>query len=393
MSKYSRTSETGLVSILTVLFFMIFISILVVGFIKIMSDEQRQSTDNDLSASAYAAALSGVEDAKRIIAHCADKGPGGARSAPQNAGPACDAILSSDGAANQCAIFKNNNFGMNGLRSQLGIKQINNGDDIVVSTQNDTQYLQYYTCLTIAEKTTEVELPVTEGVSKIFNLDTGSSAFDNIDITWRPVNAADVYAAKPISLLLPQSSAWSNGTSKYPPMLRIQLIPYTAGALDLDASERGSRTIFVSPSVTAGNRTIAVDNRNIAQQGRVRSPGAIPLVNASSCTTGLGYTCRVTVSGLSGNASAKYYARVSIVYGGGKSHFVAISPKNGGSAVLLDGVQPRVDVTGRTNNVFRRVKAKVSTSSSGLVPDYPLESAASICKDMTVGVVFSYNCP
>ena len=58
--------QSGMVSILVVMFFMIFMSLLIVGFVKIMSDEQRQATDNDLSASALAAAQSGVEDGKRI---------------------------------------------------------------------------------------------------------------------------------------------------------------------------------------------------------------------------------------------------------------------------------------------------------------------------------------
>ena len=52
----NESRESGLVSILTVIFFIIFISILIVGFIKITTDEARQATDNDLSASALASA-------------------------------------------------------------------------------------------------------------------------------------------------------------------------------------------------------------------------------------------------------------------------------------------------------------------------------------------------
>src|SRR6266496_6576946 len=62
-----QPKERGFVSLFTVIFFMLLITIITVGFWRIMAIEQRQSLDNDLTASANAAAQSGIEDAKRAI--------------------------------------------------------------------------------------------------------------------------------------------------------------------------------------------------------------------------------------------------------------------------------------------------------------------------------------
>ena len=61
-----KDQQTGVVSIFAVIFSALIMSILTVSFIRLMVVDQKQASDNDLSQSAYDAALAGVEDAKGV---------------------------------------------------------------------------------------------------------------------------------------------------------------------------------------------------------------------------------------------------------------------------------------------------------------------------------------
>ena len=67
---YGRKDQRGAISIFTVVMFAILMSILTVGFVRLMLDEHEQTLQDDLSKSAYNAAQAGIEDAKRAMLHC-----------------------------------------------------------------------------------------------------------------------------------------------------------------------------------------------------------------------------------------------------------------------------------------------------------------------------------
>ncbi len=375
-NKYQMSS--GMVSILTVIFFIIFITILSVSFIKIMADEQRQSIDNDLSASAFAAAQSGIEDAKRVIAYCANP------TDPADI-PACQSALQSGNGAGNCGVFVDGSSGMNGLRSKLGIKLSADGKEVVVGA-DDGQFAQYYTCLMISFNTSNVKLDVTEGKSQIQEL-LGSAGFDQLDIAWEDQNSN--YAIRPASTLLPVSSQWRVGTTAIPPILRLHFIPYTQ-PIDVNLTESASRTVFLSPASNPSAGSLSIDARGGV--GDLRSSLAAPIIY-SGCDVTVGYKCSTSVAGF--DTTKRYFVRASLLYGANST--VTITPKLAGNPVMLNGAQPKIDVTGRASDVYRRIESRVAFQAPGAIfPEYALESTSPVCKRMVVtnsAATTSFNCP
>lgn len=383
----NENRESGLVSILTVIFFIIFISILIVGFIKITSDEARQATDNDLSANALAAAQSGVEDAKRIISYCIDPA-----STTDGHGAACNTILNSASNASPCDVFSGNAGGMNGLRNKLGIKRDASNSKIVVGAA-DERFQQYYTCMTIQKNTGDILFDVSAGRSQVAPLTLTAGDLTSLSVEWF---AKGVFAARPnISFALPTYNLWKHPSTpagiKMPDVLRLQFIPYTT-PVDLDASETGSRTVFLVPVARpAGTAAVVItgaDGRQLTPQGQPRV-GAAPVAFAN-CDVVSGYYCNIDLSGfMPGN---RYYVRATLLYGSIAT--VRLVP-NAGTATF-DGVSPRVDVTGSANDVYRRIVSRVMFQVPLTpYPEYALESETDICKRLVVADVASsrYNCP
>lgn len=370
MRKYN--GQSGMVSILTVLFLMVLLSVFTISFIKIVSDEQRQATDNDLAASALAAAQSGIEDGKRIIMYCAS-----------HPGPACTNLLSSGNGSGSCDIFRSSSADMTALRSDLGISLQADGDVLVGSDQ----YKQSYTCLTISGMTDSLKFEdIKEQTSLIKSL-SASEPITSLSFRWAPAQGdANYKLNNGADIRLPQQDNWKhddNGTLKpKPPALRVQFIAYEPGNINLDVAETDSKAMFILPS-TSG--TPSVDIGSIDQRsgsGNLRSSPVAPVGFASCVTNGaIGYRCDQTFTGLLTNRA--YYMRVTPLYGD-VGQLTVTAFNSSGNPVKFSS-QPTIDVTGRASDVFKRIRAQVSTiNQTFTAPQYVLESANTICKNIVV---------
>ncbi len=343
---------------------MIFISLIAVGFITIVVEDQRQALNNDLSASALASARSGVEDGKRILLYCQSH-PGDANCT--------DDVLNSQGGCNLLTSGRGS-----ALATTLGMN-VNAEGEGMTGTTGSEEYMQHYTCLTIQTKTPSATSTLTADADYIQQLKTVDS-FNRLQVTWTGMGSS----IRSGSLAnWPVLTSWGNEA----PVLQFQVIPFTLPLNDLNMVESAARTLYIVPCTgalcTNTSPNISYDAR--AATGSMRGSDIAPISYAQCTSSGGFYSCTTTLNGFSGGnpSGTQYYVRVALLYGS-TTDLTLAARNSAGQVVLFDNVQPWIDSTGRTNDAFRRVRAEVSYAQPTVLPRHALDSAAPICKDMVV---------
>lgn len=362
--------KKGAVSIFAVIFAALLLTILTVGFIKIMIDDQRQATNNDLSQSAYDASLAGVEDAKRVVQSCLR----------DNTPAACAALANPD----DCQTIPKAR-GLGG----------NNEETVVRSTQGDDaageRFDQAYTCVKINMFTDDYLFAVQGGESEMVPL-KASDDFDTVVVEWLLQDDMGVGttlvrpSGDPDSL--PRQNSW--GTNA-PPIIRAQLIrPGGEFNVDYLNDKSASQTAFLRPiDVVSGPRDNPVDLNPDIRTRPANSETLDNRLDSVICSRNFantGYACKATVK-LGGAIpkadSRNAFLRLNSVY---KSDQVSVKVRlfNGDSLVQFDGVQPLVDSTGRAGSLYRRVEARLQLSDDFKYPNYAVDVQGPLCKNYSV---------
>ncbi len=254
--------------------------------------------------------------------------------------------------------------------------------------------------MTIQTKTPYVSTTLTKDKEYIQSLTT-VAPFSNLKVSWSGDGEYNVRSGTLSEW--PTRGAW--GAAAYMPVIQLQVIPYdatAAGFADLNAIEQRSKTVYIVPCDGAGGCATASKDINILDVrdlviGKVRISGA-PITYATCTASGItSYSCSATLAGFIGGGpgGTQYYTRARIIYGE-QANLQLATQDASGTSVSFDNVQPWIDVTGRTNDVFRRISAQVSYAvSSTSLPQDALNSAAPVCKNMTVSsnaISSTYNC-
>ncbi len=370
--------EQGFVSLFTVVFFMLLITIITVGFLRIMAAEERQSLDNDLNASAAAAAQSGVEDAERaILKYNALPGSDPLKAQLQTAltSSNCNALFSSGTIS--AALNLNNNGSIN---NQAGLNQ-------------------YYTCLSVNLNTPDYIGQSSAGKSQFVPLvPQGGAQFDTMLVSWHLVSSTigtegdgqpSSYAP---GVLLPQVTggigSWSS--QGYPAYLRVELYGYPNGNFNRGKIDQLTHSVFLVPNSSSNAAAVSsatsinfgtVDPRG-ANQNKINLTGIRCTGNPPNVPIGT-YACtaRLTLPAGSPSTSNTYFLRITPEYGA--AHF-QVQLLRGAAVVNFGGVEPIIDSTGRASDVFRRIQTRIRLDNTAVLPEYAAESANDICKTMQV---------
>lgn len=406
--------ESGQASMVTVAMFMMLFAAIAVSFTFVVISASRQALNDSLQSSAKIAAESGVEDAKRLIVYCYNKRSGGSYTTPtaQQICPKVIGKLSTELEGMGCdEILKP----MHDIGTISSVEKEDNGRGYRVKVGNngggDNENNEYYQCLKIATKTDNYQGMVNNlGKSVIVPLrvvdEKGHAAvIAELEIEWhRNVNGndgdnpAEINGAEGTGL--PPANIWTK--SNRPAVLRVERVgvPKKAGGFSLNDLADSDTALTLRPSLK-GNSSynlgaykpqyppLPLGRDGIAPNNQYS--GKVPIVEAA-CKDGGGgddYACKTTFDGESLVTKDKdYYLRINAIYR--STHFKIMAYDKNGSKLYFDGVQPLVDVTGRSSDSFSRIQARLKPSfdknadSTNWWPEYVIDTNGKVCKDIEV---------
>ena len=404
--------ESGQASMVTVAMFMMLFAAIAVSFTFVVISASRQALNDSLQSSAKIAAESGVEDAKRLIVYCYNKRqsdgsypPADQKLCSQVIGKlsdkledmGCDDILNELDNNNYNNSFAVEKEGSRGHRVRVG----NNGSN------NNNENNEYYQCLKIATKTDNYQGMVNNlGKSVIVPLrvvdkQNNAAVIDKLEIEWhRNVagndgdNPAEMHGAEGTGL--PPATTWSSYNR--PAVLRVERVGVpnkvnftldqladSDTALTLRPSESGNgkggyRLGNYEPQYPSNNKDKIAPNSQYHK--------GVPIVEAY-CQSGSNkeYACKTIFNKESLYTDKTYYLRINAIY---RSTHFKITAYQGKNKLYFDGVQPLVDVTGRSSDSFSRIQARLKPSfdknadSTNWWPEYVIDTNGKVCKDIEV---------
>lgn len=437
-------NQRGQVAILTVSIFMAVFAVLTVGFAYVMTSTVKDSTNDSTSYAARAAAESGVEDAKRILKYCYSQQGGDGVITDIGKSHGCDKVLKrmpDDQTCNEVidavtSVKADPEFG---LRSALE-KDSSDGSRIRVydTTGSDKKGKapEYYQCLKIATLTEDYTGVLTaEGQSTIIPLrltdrygNTQNAA--RVTIQWHSNSESSdgsgdgTLTGSPSGMSLIKKEKWNTTSAIYPAVVRAQFVPVPQNNVSIDGLSSESRAVTLRPTSerytgeswsydgdgggNSGYRIYKLRGKiNIQDYKVANEPNATEhtsLVGVTGCTGGELYACEISfnnngsfdIASKEGDSGRYWYLRLNAIYK--NTHFRVTAcaadysadkcPKD--KKLYFDGVQPEVDVTGKSADTYTRIKARIEpeyNNDSGIAnwwPDYAIDTAGKVCKDITV---------
>lgn len=360
LTRNTTHDQRGVVSIFIVIFSAIFITIITVSFLAVMTHDQQQATQNNLSQSAYDSAMAGVEDGKRAIVKC-EQNP---------TGPGCNLIGSGTVDCNMLAAI-----GINQPQTTTG----NNSEYPLQQNEASNSLNQAYTCVTINSKPGDYKADLTLGNALVIPLQS-DTAVNSMTFQWQaPVNGGGGgVAALPLAGTdLLKFSDW-NSIRRYPAVMRLQIVRM-AGTTQFSALDQSQvETVFLYPNqqILAGGPTTV----DFATDKRRRTSNAPKPVGCDAST----YICSAKL--IDGGRT------MSEVANNGQSLYLIMTPLYENASVTLslpgnatfERLQAVVDSTGRADNSFRRVQARIDLIPHPVYPNAALTLSGPLCKNFVV---------
>ncbi len=314
-----RVQEAGVVSIIVTLVMMIVITLIVLGFAEISRNEQRSSLDDQLSAQAYYAAESGINDARSVI----------------------DAAVVAGGVVQDKTICGNQ------------------GNYTLDSTVDATHNVSY-TCVLVDASPTTLVYNIGYSSTVVPIISASGAAFNALQLSWKVPSGLSATAAGCYTNLanldtLPVTSGSGQWACNYP-LVRIDMLDANGALTRANWSGNTSTTFFVPfDSSSVPNDT---------------SLGARGTMISAQCSAS---NCVANITGLAGTT---YYMRITTLYRTNSQLTITA----GGKA--FSGAQATIDATGKAQDVLRRVLVAVdlTDANSYNVPGAAIVSQDSVCK-------------
>lgn len=353
MKQYERVKQQGFVSIIVAATVMILLSLITIGFTRVMQREQREALDRQLTRQATYAAESGINTVWQYIQD-----------------------NSVDTEKNQCEEGGN-------------VYSLGGGEEITIgSGANATVPSPYFdelddsaavqiTCVLYDKTPTEFKFLKAQNEETIIPFeDANDVPIRSITITWEGNNVdTPNFAATNCSASDGRNYEFPSSLSNYPPVMKFDL--YNSSSYTRNDLANSASYLYLIPcSGGSSTRNITIDNdRNIYKR-------TVDCEDNGVCSVELD---------VSAFGSSSFFVRHKLLYNAGKVTLSGINI-NDEFSELKQG-QSVIDVTARATDVVRRLRVHVSYDKpdgipSGVVTVGEGNTSASpnkgLCKDLDI---------
>lgn len=403
--------ESGQASMVTVAMFMMLFAAIAVSFTFVVISASRQALNDSLQSSAKAAAESGVEDAKRLIVYCYNKRQLGGGYSSADDQKLCSQVigkLSDELEGMKCDYIleqMKNKAGIDGVEEEDNGRgyRVRVGDNSGGKNENN----EYYQCLKIATKTDNYQGVVNNlGKSiivplRVVDKNNNAAVIASLEIEWhRNVTGNDgddpAKMNGAMGTGLPPAGTWNSSNSNRPAVLRVERVGVPNKVnFTLDQLADSDTALTLRPSVNnVGNYRLGdykpqypplpLGRNGIAPNNQYG--GKAPIVEVKC--DGADYACKTIFEDSLDTTKTDYYLRINAIYR--STHFKITAYGQNGKKLYFDGVQPLVDVTGRSSDSFSRIQARLKPSfdknadSTNWWPEYVIDTNGKVCKDIEV---------
>lgn len=394
-----KSYKKGAASLYIVIFTTLLLGLIVLSFTRVMVSDARQTSNQDLSQSAYDSALAGIEDAKIALLKYHDCISQGYTAA--NTGVSCGDIISrmqSGIASGSCDVI------MNTLGRQPDKDESGNDKGVIISEVQDANdnsaYLeQAYTCVTVQEKLSDYRSYLNnENRVRVVPLRTagtngiggGINDVKYIKFSWY---SAENYQYQGSATNFVDSRGYFAMPNKItnllkPPIVSVQLIQtderFRLSELSVSNGSSGTdrATILFYP-VDGSHNSEASENGGTVKASRLIEANSKayynkPFMIKCDTTAVSAFLCNAYIevpSTFNGSRNeGTSYLVVNLPYGEPSTDFSVMlcnaktndcNDTNGDGTTTNDtiiqftGVQTKVDSTGRANDLFRRVETRI----------------------------------
>lgn len=354
--------QAGVAAILITMIMTIVISLLVLGYAQIASEENRESLDRQLSAQAFYASESGINDAISVI----------------NNNPTSTLLSKTQ----TCTTDPNPASPYNVLFDSTKPPNIlDQASDVA------------YTCLLVNPTPSSLQYNVGNTKALVVPIDISSGT--GIQLSWQEAgvneNNPSTYGftgcQTSSDTFPPSGSSWDPSESGSGTGL-----PCAAGVLRMD---------LVAAATVSSGRSGLTNSNNVLTDFATPCNGPAPctyfptidfpptpspppangIVTPVICYVGgTPDACHINITGLSPNTP--YYLRLLAIYG---TQSLGISAIGGGSSnPTFSDAQVVIDSTGKANFVLRRIQARVPLNQDQNLSSNALQSTSTICKQFSI---------
>jgi Tfp pilus assembly protein PilX len=347
---HQHRNEEGLVAIIVATMIMIIMSLVVLGFARIMQREQRQATDKTLSTQAFYAAETGVND---TVTRLHD-------------------------------VIKNNTDGELADKTTC---DTNAGNPTGLSGTIDSNLGSSYSCLLIdtSPKTLEyTQKSITTADSTIIPMKgANNETIARVEVSWEDESiSSPAFRSCPATVFPPLGNPatgpkWGNS----PGLMQVDLIPTEpiSGSITRANLINGAMNVNLYPVDSSAPSAAPCGATNTVAYGSYTGTAAGATV-AIRCSTAA--TPRDCVASITGLNTKSLYMRLRAVYNASSATIRMYDSSN--NQLSIKGAQVVVDSTGKAADVIRRIQVRVPTKPKYDIPDDALKTSTDVCKLLNV---------